>query len=109
MMNGLRPAGKQERRGLPLVDAGMRQLNTTGWMHNRLRMVTSQFLAKHLFINWREGERYFMRNLQTVIWQRTMAVGNGALQRAPMPYPTSACSTPSVRAERFDPTGAFVR
>ena len=43
------------RRGLSFVDAGMRQLNRTGWMHNRLRMVTAQFLAKHLFIDWRLG------------------------------------------------------
>ena len=51
--------------GLPLVDAGMRQLNSTGWMHNRLRMVISQFLAKHLFINWREGERTLCRTWWT--------------------------------------------
>ena len=49
--------------GYPLVDAGMRQLNRTGWMHNRLRMVTAMFLTKHLLIDWRWGERYFMQKL----------------------------------------------
>ena len=61
---------------LSLVDAGMRQLNSSGWMHNRLRMVTSQFLVKHLFINWREGERYFMQNLV----DGDLAANNGGWQ-----------------------------
>ena len=95
--------------GLPLVDAGMRQLNTTGWMHNRLRMVTSQFLAKHLFINWREGERYFMRNLvdgdlaaNNGGWQWSASTGTDAV-------PYFRMFNPIRQAERFDPTGAFVR
>jgi deoxyribodipyrimidine photo-lyase len=49
--------------GYPIVDAAMRQLNETGWMHNRLRMVTASFLSKHLLIDWRLGERYFERHL----------------------------------------------
>ena len=51
------------RTGYPIVDAGMRQLNTTGWMHNRLRMITASFLTKDLGIDWRMGEKYFMQNL----------------------------------------------
>ena len=51
------------KTGVPIVDAGMRQLNQTGWMHNRLRMVVAMFLTKNLFINWREGEAYFMDQL----------------------------------------------
>jgi deoxyribodipyrimidine photolyase len=49
--------------GYPIVDAGMRQLNETGWMHNRLRMIVAMFLTKHLLIDWRWGEKYFMQNL----------------------------------------------
>ena len=51
------------RTGFPLVDAGMRQMNSIGWMHNRARMVTASFLVKHLGIDWREGERYFATKL----------------------------------------------
>ncbi|MBC7037534.1 deoxyribodipyrimidine photo-lyase, partial [Salmonella enterica subsp. enterica serovar Enteritidis] len=47
------------RTGYPIVDAGMRQLWATGWMHNRVRMITASFLIKHLLIDWREGERWF--------------------------------------------------
>lgn len=51
------------KTGYPIVDAGMRQLNATGFMHNRIRMVTASFLSKHLLIDWRWGERYFAANL----------------------------------------------
>lgn len=54
---------KEGKTGYPMVDAGMRQMNTTGWMHNRLRMIVSNFLVKNLFIDWREGERYFAQTL----------------------------------------------
>ncbi len=52
-------AWQQGRTGYPIVDAGMRQLWTTGWMHNRVRMITASFLVKHLLLDWREGERWF--------------------------------------------------
>ena len=78
-------------------------------MHNRLRMVTSQFLAKHLFINWREGERYFMQNLvdgdlaaNNGGWQWSASTGTDAV-------PYFRMFNPIRQAERFDPTGAFVR
>jgi deoxyribodipyrimidine photo-lyase len=54
---------KQGRTGFPMVDAGMRQLSTTGYMHNRLRMVTASFLTKHLLIDWRWGEAWFAEKL----------------------------------------------
>src|SRR5690606_35938575 len=54
-------AWQQGRTGFPLIDAAMRQMLATGWMHNRLRMVVAMFLTKNLLIDWREGERYFMR------------------------------------------------
>ena len=56
-------AWQQGRTGIPIVDAAMRQLLATGWMHNRLRMVVAMFLTKNLLIDWREGERWFMRHL----------------------------------------------
>ena len=51
------------RTGYPIVDAGMRQLNLTGWMHNRARMIVASFLAKDLLINWKLGENYFHEHL----------------------------------------------
>ena len=54
---------KKGETGIPIVDAGMREMNETGWMHNRLRMITAMFLSKNLLINWQEGEKYFMENL----------------------------------------------
>ena len=56
-------AWREGRTGYPLVDAGMRQLNATGYMHNRLRMVTASFLVKDLLVDWRLGERYFAQRL----------------------------------------------
>ena len=55
--------GVRARPGYPIVDAGMRQLNQTGWMHNRVRMVVASFLVKDLRIDWQSGERYFMQQL----------------------------------------------
>ena len=52
-------AWKKGLTGYPIVDAGMRELYTTGWMHNRVRMIVGSFLVKHLLINWTEGEKYF--------------------------------------------------
>ncbi len=95
--------------GFPFVDAGMRQLNSTGWMHNRLRMVTAQFLAKHLFIDWRLGESYFISQLvdgdfaaNNGGWQWSASTGTDAV-------PYFRIFNPIRQAERFDPNGAFVR
>lgn len=95
--------------GFPFVDAGMRQLNTTGWMHNRLRMVTAQFLAKHLFLDWRLGEAYFMSQLvdgdfaaNNGGWQWSASTGTDAV-------PYFRIFNPVRQAERFDPQGTFVR
>ena len=56
-------AWQEGRTGIPIVDAGMRQLAATGWMHNRVRMITAMFLSKNLFLDWRTGETHFMRSL----------------------------------------------
>ncbi len=97
------------RTGIPIVDAAMRQLVQTGWMHNRLRMVTSMFLAKNLFLDWRIGERFFMRHLI----DGDLASNNGGWQWSAS---TGADSSPYFRvmnpvaqSKRFDPDGAFIR
>jgi deoxyribodipyrimidine photo-lyase len=69
-------AWKRGETGIPIVDAGMRELNATGWMHNRVRMIVASFLTKNLLIDWREGERYFAQQLVDY----DPAVNNGGWQ-----------------------------
>jgi len=102
-------AWQEGRTGYPLVDAAMRQLNETGWMHNRLRMLTAMFLTKHLLIDWREGERYFMERLvdgdfaaNNGGWQWSAATGTDAA-------PYFRIFNPTTQAERFDSGGDFIR
>jgi len=99
----------QGKTGYPLVDAAMRQLNQTGWMHNRLRMVTAMFLTKHLFIDWRWGEQYFMENLidgdfasNNGGWQWSASTGVDAV-------PYFRIFNPIRQSERFDSNGTFIR
>jgi len=95
--------------GYPLVDAAMTQINTSGFMHNRLRMVTASFLSKHLGVDWRRGERYFAEQLNDF----DLAANNGGWQWAA----SSGCDAqpwfrifnPVLQSERFDPDGAFIR
>lgn len=97
------------RTGYPLVDAAMRQLVHTGWMHNRLRMVTAMFLSKDLLIDWRLGERFFARHL--VDWD--FAANNGGWQWSASTGTDAApyfrLFSPVRQGERFDPEGRFVR
>ena len=99
----------QGRTGYPIVDAGMRQLNSTGWMHNRLRMIVASFLTKDLLIDWRWGERYFERNLADA----DLAQNNGGWQWAASTGTDAApyfrIFNPVTQGKRFDPDGAFVR
>jgi deoxyribodipyrimidine photo-lyase len=95
--------------GYPLVDAGMRELNATGFMHNRVRMVTASFLAKHLLIDWRWGEAYFAEKLLDF----DLAANNGGWQWAA----GSGCDAapyfrvfnPTLQAKKFDPGGTYIR
>jgi deoxyribodipyrimidine photo-lyase len=87
----------------------MRQLASTGWMHNRLRMLTAMFLTKHLLIDWRLGERHFMDLLvdgdfaaNNGGWQWSASTGTDAA-------PYFRIFNPVTQAKRFDPDGAFVR
>jgi deoxyribodipyrimidine photo-lyase len=95
--------------GYPLVDAAMRQLNQTGYMHNRLRMVAASFLVKDLGIDWRRGERYFARQLNDY----DLAANNGGWQWAASTgcdaQPYFRIFNPVTQSERFDAEGKFIR
>jgi deoxyribodipyrimidine photo-lyase len=100
---------QQGLTGVPIVDAGMRQLNQTGWMHNRLRMVAAMYLSKNLFLDWRLGEQYFMNNLI----DGDLASNNGGWQWAASTgvdaVPYFRIFNPYRQSERFDPDGKFIR
>lgn len=95
--------------GYPIVDAAMRQLNQTGWMHNRLRMITASFLVKDLHVDWRLGERYFMSKLI----DGDFAANNGGWQWAASTGTDAApyfrIFNPVTQSERFDPNGQFIK
>ena len=95
--------------GYPIVDAAMRCLNTTGWMHNRLRMIVAMFLTKDLLISWQRGERYFMKQLV----DGDMAANNGGWQwsagTGTDAAPYFRIFNPVSQALKFDPKGEFVR
>ena len=97
------------KTGYPIVDAGMRQLNQTGWMHNRLRMVTAMFLTKHLLIDWRWGEKYFMNKLV----DGDLAANNGGWQWSASTgtdsVPYFRIFNPFSQSKRFDSDGAFIK
>lgn len=102
-------AWQEGRTGLPLIDAAMRQLQATGWMHNRLRMVVAMFLTKNLLIDWREGERFFMRQLidgdlaaNNGGWQWSASTGTDAA-------PYFRIFNPISQSQKFDPDGHFIR
>jgi deoxyribodipyrimidine photo-lyase len=99
----------QGKTGYPLVDAAMRQLNTTGFMHNRLRMVTASFLVKDLLIDWRWGERYFAEKLIDY----DLSANNGGWQWAASTgcdaQPWFRIFNPITQSIRFDSQGKFIR
>ncbi len=101
-------AWSEGRTGYPIVDAAMRQLVTTGWMHNRLRMVTAMFLSKHLLVDWRRGEAFFMRHLvdgefcaNNGGWQWAASTGTDAA-------PYFRIFNPTTQSTRFDADGEFI-
>jgi deoxyribodipyrimidine photo-lyase len=102
-------AWRDGRTGYPIVDAGMRQLLATGWMHNRVRMIVASFLVKDLHIEWRHGARHFMRHLVDADlasnqhgWQWTAGTGTDAA-------PFFRVFNPVTQGRKFDPDGDYVR
>lgn len=97
------------KTGYPIVDAGMRQLNTTGWMHNRVRMIVASFLCKHLLIDWRWGEAYFAEKLidydlasNVGGWQWAAGTGNDAA-------PYFRVFNPELQTKKFDPELQYIK
>ena len=95
--------------GVPIIDAAMRQLNNTGWMHNRLRMIVAMYLSKNLLIDWRKGEEYFMKNLidgdfasNNGGWQWSASTGVDAA-------PYFRIFNPITQSEKFDKKGDFIK
>ena len=102
-------AWKRGRTGYPIIDAGMRQLWTTGWMHNRVRMIVASFFAKDLLVHWRTGEEWFWDTLVDADeannangWQWTAGTGADAA-------PYFRVFNPVLQGEKFDPEGDYVR
>ncbi len=102
-------AWRRGRTGYPIVDAGMRQLWTLGWMHNRVRLITASFLVKHLLIDWREGERWFWDTLvdadhanNAANWQWVAGSGADA-------SPFFRIFNPVTQGEKFDAEGDYIR
>jgi len=97
------------KTGYPIVDAGMRQLNRTGWMHNRVRMVVASFLIKDLRLDWRSGERYFMQHLidadvaaNNGNWQWCASTGTDSM-------PGYRIFNPAIQSKKFDQDGTYIR
>ena len=95
--------------GVPIIDAAMRQLNATGWMHNRLRMIVAMYLTKNLLIDWRKGEKYFMNKLidgdfasNNGGWQWSASTGVDAA-------PYFRIFNPITQSEKFDKEGTFIK
>jgi deoxyribodipyrimidine photo-lyase len=102
-------AWKQGRTGYPIIDAAMRQLLHTGWMHNRARMIVASFLTKDLLVDWRWGERHFMQHLidgdpaaNNGGWQWVAGTGTDAA-------PYFRIFNPVLQSQKFDPAGKYIR
>jgi deoxyribodipyrimidine photo-lyase len=102
-------AWKRGSTGYPIVDAGMRELWTTGWMHNRVRMIVASFLIKDLLIDWRTGEEWFWDTLvdadlasNSASWQWVAGCGADAA-------PYFRVFNPTLQGAKFDPDGSYVR
>ncbi|AEO08097.1 deoxyribodipyrimidine photolyase [Buchnera aphidicola str. Ua (Uroleucon ambrosiae)] len=102
-------AWKEGNTGFPIIDASMRQLNQLGWMHNRLRMITASFLVKNLFIDWRQGEKYFMSRLI----DGDLALNNGGWQWSASigcdSVPYIRFFNPLYQSKLFDMSGSFIK
>ncbi|MGI9615313.1 MAG: cryptochrome/photolyase family protein [Acidimicrobiales bacterium] len=95
--------------GFPIVDAGMRQLVATGWMHNRVRMITASFLVKDLLIDWRRGERFFRHHLIDADVAQNAGNWQWVAGTGPDAAPYFRVFNPTSQGRKFDPTGDYVR
>lgn len=102
-------AWSEGKTGIPIVDAGMRQMLNTGWMHNRVRMICAMFLTKNLLTDWRKGEQFFMQHLidgdlaaNNGGWQWSASTGTDSV-------PYFRVFNPVTQSERFDPTGEYIK
>ncbi|MDO9590127.1 MAG: FAD-binding domain-containing protein, partial [Microcella sp.] len=102
-------AWQKGQTGIPIIDAGMRELWATGWMHNRVRMIVASFLTKNLLVDWRTGEEWFWDTLvdadeasNAASWQWVAGSGADAA-------PYFRVFNPVLQAEKFDPDGTYVK
>ncbi|KAH8679741.1 putative Deoxyribodipyrimidine photo-lyase [Tricladium varicosporioides] len=102
-------AWREGRTGYPIVDAAMRQLNHCGYMHNRCRMITASFLAKHLLIDWRMGERYFMEHLIDGDFASNNGGWGFSASTGVDPQPYFRIFNPLLQSEKFDKEGEYIR
>jgi len=94
--------------GYPIIDAAIRQLKTEGWMHNRARMIVASFLTKDLFVDWREGEKFFMEFL--IDYDEVVNIGNWQWNASVGPDPKPLrIFNPIIQAKKFDPEGVFIK
>ncbi|MCY4381174.1 MAG: deoxyribodipyrimidine photo-lyase [Proteobacteria bacterium] len=102
-------AWQQGNTGYPLVDAGMRELYTTGWMHNRVRMVVASFLTKNLMIHWRYGASWFMDTLVDACWANNFVSWQWVAGCGADAAPYYRIFNPIIQGKKFDPNGDYIR
>lgn len=97
------------KTGYPIVDAAMHQLVSTGWMHNRLRMIVASFLSKHLLIDWRMGEQFFMLHLIDGDFASNNGGWGWSSSSGVDPQPYFRIFNPLLQSEKFDKDGDFIK
>jgi deoxyribodipyrimidine photo-lyase len=102
-------AWQEGRTGYPYIDAGMRQLASTGWMHNRVRMAAASFLVKDLLVDWRIGEQWFRRLLVDADIAQNAGNWQWVAGTGPDAAPYFRVFNPVLQSEKFDPDGAYIR